>query len=146
MINVDGQWKKNSNEMEAKIVIDKIKENLESYNSILAIAFNVKQADLIDDLLADEPMSEDNRKKISVSNLENVQGTEADLVIISVTYGPNENGEVRANFGPLNQAGGRNRLNVIITRAKQKMIVIKSFQASDVTTKILSEDAKIFIN
>ena len=146
VINVDGQWKKNSNEMEAKIVIDKIKENLESYNSILAIAFNVKQADLIDDLLADEPISEDNRKKISVSNLENVQGTEADLVIISVTYGPNENGEVRANFGPLNQTGGRNRLNVIITRGKQKMIVIKSFKASDVENKILSEDAKIFIN
>lgn len=66
-----------------------------------------------------------------VRNLENAQGIEKDVVIISVGYGFNPEGNFRMNFGPLNQDYGANRLNVLLTRAKQKMIVITSVHSND---------------
>lgn len=61
-------------------------------------------------------------------NLENVQGDERDIILISVGYGPSQQGrEVRLGFGPLSQKGGGRRLNVAITRAKKRIIVCTSF-------------------
>jgi very-short-patch-repair endonuclease len=37
------------------------------------------------------------------------------------------------NFGPLNKAGGERRLNVAITRAKMRAIIVASISADDVT-------------
>ena len=62
-----------------------------------------------------------------VRNLETAQGDERDVIILSVGYGPDEQGEMIMNFGPLNQQGGERRLNVAITRARQRMIVVASF-------------------
>lgn len=53
-----------------------------------------------------------------VKNLENVQGDERDVILISVGYGRSADGQLILNFGPLNQAGGERRLNVLITRAR----------------------------
>ncbi len=62
-----------------------------------------------------------------VKNLENVQGDERDRIIISVAYGPPEDGgELRMNFGPLNQKGGERRLNVAVTRAKEGITLVSS--------------------
>jgi hypothetical protein len=41
-----------------------------------------------------------------VKNLENVQGDERDIILISVGYGKQEGGALWMNFGPLNQEGG----------------------------------------
>lgn len=126
--------------------------NHKRFESILIIAFNLQQANLIEDLLTngeniDTTIKEKINKFIFITNLENVQGIEADLVILSVAFAPNEDGILRANFGAINRDGGRNRLNVAITRARKKMIVLKSFKASDLTqTKTFSSDAIIFIN
>ncbi|MBI4918203.1 MAG: DUF4011 domain-containing protein [Acidobacteria bacterium] len=62
-----------------------------------------------------------------VKNLETVQGDERDIVILSVGYGPGPDGRMSRNFGPINTEGGENRLNVAISRAKRKMIVVCSF-------------------
>ena len=61
-----------------------------------------------------------------VKNLENVQGDERDIIIFSVGYGPDEHGKFTMNFGPLNQDGGRRRLNVAITRARRRVEVVSS--------------------
>jgi hypothetical protein len=61
-----------------------------------------------------------------VRNLENVQGDERDHMIISTTYGPDPQGRFFRRFGPLGQAGGGRRLNVLITRARQEVHLVSS--------------------
>ncbi len=68
-----------------------------------------------------------------VKNLENIQGDERDIVLLSVCYGPDEGGKVRMHFGPINQAGGEKRLNVAFTRAKHQMAVIASMGHEAIT-------------
>ena len=67
-----------------------------------------------------------------VKNLENVQGDERDVILISVGYGRDENGLVPASFGPLNRAGGERRLNVLITRARVRCEVFTNLGADDI--------------
>ena len=55
-----------------------------------------------------------------VKNIENVQGDERDIIIFSVGYAPDKNGKMNHHFGSLNIQKGENRLNVAITRAKEK--------------------------
>ncbi|MFV0260007.1 MAG: AAA domain-containing protein, partial [Acidimicrobiales bacterium] len=68
-----------------------------------------------------------------VKNLENVQGDERDLIIMSVCYGPDPEGRIRMNFGPINNAGGERRLNVIFSRARRHMAVVSSMRGTEIT-------------
>ncbi|MGC3959998.1 MAG: AAA domain-containing protein [Verrucomicrobiota bacterium] len=68
-----------------------------------------------------------------VKNLENVQGDERDIIIMSVCYGHDANGRMLMNFGPINQRGGEKRLNVIFSRAKHHMAIVSSIQHHDIT-------------
>lgn len=71
--------------------------------------------------------------------LENVQGEECDQLIISLGYGKNENGEFHMRFGPLNTKNGTKRLNVLLTRARKKIVFFTSVKGSDF--KISSNEA-----
>jgi superfamily I DNA and/or RNA helicase len=66
-----------------------------------------------------------------VKNLENIQGDERDVIYISVGYGRDANGQVRMNFGPLNKDGGERRLNVLITRARERCEVFTNLSHED---------------
>jgi very-short-patch-repair endonuclease len=66
-----------------------------------------------------------------VKNLERVQGDERDAIILTVGYGRGPDGRVQYRFGPINQAHGHRRLNVAITRARQRMTVVSSFSARE---------------
>ncbi len=68
-----------------------------------------------------------------VKNLENVQGDERDIIIMSVCYGHDANGRMLMNFGPINQRGGEKRLNVIFSRAKLHMAIVSSIRPSNIT-------------
>ncbi len=68
-----------------------------------------------------------------VKNLENVQGDERDIIIMSVCYGHDAGGRMLMNFGPINQRGGEKRLNVIFSRAKHHMALITSIRHHDIT-------------
>lgn len=68
-----------------------------------------------------------------VKNLENVQGDERDIIIMSVCYGPDPGGRMLMNFGPINQRGGEKRLNVIFSRAKHHMALVSSIRYLEVT-------------
>ncbi|WP_052663898.1 AAA domain-containing protein [Mycoplasmoides alvi] len=152
IFDINGRWINRSNKEEAEEILKAIKINHKKFESILVIAFNIQQADLIEDMLVnsdnvDISIKEKINKCIFITNLESVQGSEADLVLLSVGFAKNEDGILRANFGAINKDGGRNRLNVAITRAKSKMIIFKSFKASDIPAqKLLSADANVFIN
>ncbi|MCL2701942.1 MAG: DUF3320 domain-containing protein, partial [Phycisphaerae bacterium] len=72
------------------------------------------------------------REPFFVKNLETIQGDERDVILLSVGYGRSQNGErVSMNFGPLNQDGGWRRLNVLVTRARQKCVVFSSIRGDD---------------
>ncbi len=68
-----------------------------------------------------------------VKNLENIQGDERDVIILSVCYGRNPQGKILMNFGPINQAGGERRLNVAFSRARRHMALVTSLREQDVT-------------
>jgi predicted DNA-binding WGR domain protein len=68
-----------------------------------------------------------------VKNLENVQGDERDIIIMSVCYGHDAGGRMLMNFGPINQRGGEKRLNVIFSRSKHHMALISSIRYQEIT-------------
>ncbi|MFF9157838.1 DUF3320 domain-containing protein [Streptomyces sp. NPDC014846] len=78
----------------------------------------------------DHCFTEDRLDGFFVKNLESVQGDERDVMIMSVGYGPDEDGKLGLNFGPINKAGGWRRLNVAVTRARYRMEVVASFRGT----------------
>ena len=74
---------------------------------------------------------ESREERFFVKNLERVQGDERDAIIISVGYGKGAEGRLLNRFGPLNYEGGERRLNVAITRARQRLAIVSSFDHTD---------------
>ncbi len=54
------------------------------------------------------------------------------MIIFSIGYGPDEAGKISTNFGALNRDKGWRRLNVGITRARQRVEVVASMQAGQI--------------
>lgn len=150
VVDINGIWEDNINIQEANCVLEKINENIDTYNTILIIAFNEKQAQYIENLFLEKYFNNNNILEkyddhhIIFKNLENVQGNESDLVILSLSYGYNNESKLNHFFGPLSFNGGGNRLNVAITRAKDKMIVVKSIKSSDIRVNSLNVNSQIF--
>lgn len=149
-IKVNGRWLGRRNDEEAKAVamlLKKLLKNKKNKSSIGIITFNTEQENAIEDAIdaecqkdsvfRDAFLREQNRKEdnedtsIFIKNLENVQGDERDIIIFSIGYAKNEYGKVVAHFGPLSIEGGENRLNVAITRAKEKIYVITSIEPEE---------------
>lgn len=139
VINVDGVNIEGINEVEANAIFELLKDNIDKYAKIIVVTFGTKQSSYIEQLIQKNSVEyanindKYNDGSLIISNLENAQGNEADLVILSVTYGKGQLNNYKGNFGPLLLDGGSNRLNVAITRAKDKMIVVKSFSVSEMT-------------
>ena len=75
-----------------------------------------------------------------MKNIENVQGDERDVIIFSITYAADAKGQVRLQFGSLNADGGENRLNVAVTRAREKVIVVSSLMPNELNTDQTKND------
>ncbi|WHQ36900.1 AAA domain-containing protein [Spiroplasma sp. SV19] len=157
--NVDGKWINQTNEVEANAVVQEvlhILDNRKNNETIGVVAFNKNQANLILDKLEkiNDPLVEwemsgksDINKCLFVKNLEEVQGDERDIIIFSVAFAKdNVTGRLKRNFGPINKANGENRINVAVSRAIKKIIVVKSINGSDFGYDIsnLKEGAKVF--
>ncbi|MCB9004362.1 MAG: DUF3320 domain-containing protein [Ardenticatenaceae bacterium] len=106
-----------------------------------AVAFSTSQQQAIrqavEDLRRQHPETEPffrahPTEPFFVKNLENVQGDERDVILISVGYGRSADGNLTMNFGPLNQAGGERRLNVLITRARRRCEIFTNLTAADI--------------
>lgn len=138
LVHIDGYYDKGGtkqNKAEAEAVVNEIIRRLSDEQlrtkSIGVVTFNIIQQNLIEDMLADEfskkpeleKYDSESAEPVFVKNLENVQGDERDVILFSVGYGPDKDGKVSMNFGPLNRDGGWRRLNVAISRARQEMIV-----------------------
>jgi hypothetical protein len=129
-IKVEGFWEKNANLIEAqkvsRLMLDQLRDHPEK--EIGVVTFNSRQQELISDVfeqaLIDQKLAVP--KNIFIKNIENVQGDEKDIIIFSTAYAPDVNGKLNMQFGSLNMANGENRLNVAITRARQKVIIVSS--------------------
>ncbi|WP_319379361.1 DUF3320 domain-containing protein [uncultured Methanocorpusculum sp.] len=130
------------NKGEAQVVAESVIEYYLKYpDKTLGVAtFSTRQQDAIrhevDVLLRTHPevemlMNPANGEHFFVKNLETVQGDERDTMLISIGYGFDENHRLSRNFGPLNQAGGERRLNVLITRARERCVVFSNFRGVD---------------
>ncbi len=89
--------------------------------------------DLIDKARRDAPSLErhfgdDVAEPVLVKNLEGVQGEERDVVLFSLTHGPDATGRIALNFGPLNLSGC-GRLKVAVTRARERLVMFGSVRA-----------------
>lgn len=105
--------------------------------SIGVVTFNQKQQNLIENLLdahrraspkLDQAIAQARVEPLFVKNLENVQGDERDVILFSITYGPDATGKVALNFGPLNQEGGHRRLNVAVSRARRQVVIFSTLK------------------
>lgn len=150
----DGKWDAGNNLPEARQVVTILGQLLSRPNppSIGIITFNLQQRkailDEIDARRAEDSVFAETYDKAAsqesldqrpfVKNLESVQGDERDAIIFSLGYAPvkrlrkdgAEETYVPARFGPLGQKGGERRLNVAVSRAKQEVIVVSSFDPS----------------
>lgn len=144
---------KTGNEVEADAVVKHLVELLEenSSRSYGVIAMGQSQAVALEEAL-DRKMLVDSKAKsliekamafkdgdadagLFIKNLENVQGDERDVIIMSVGYAPSAEGKkLIMNFGPLSKKGGGRRLNVAVTRAKSQMYIFSSFNPSQIAT------------
>ena len=137
--------KTRTNRREAECIVEEIVRRLLdpelSRFTIGVVTFNLAQQVLIEDLLEerrredpriDAFFAEDTTEGVFVKNLENVQGDERDVILFSITYGPDEAGKVSMNFGPMNRDGGERRLNVAITRARREVIVFSTLRAEQI--------------
>lgn len=132
------------NRPEAERVVDLIEEHAEEHpeKSLGVVAFSSAQETAIRDEL--EKRRESNPKldmfvsgdeildEFFIKRLEIVQGDERDRMIFSVGYGPDHSGKITMNFGPLNNSGGERRLNVAVTRARERVTVVTSLDPGDI--------------
>ncbi|WP_249645134.1 AAA domain-containing protein [Nocardia sputi] len=78
-----------------------------------------------------EFFTDDRLDGFSVKNLENVQGDERDVIILSIGYGRDQQGKLRSEFGPINRAEGWRRLNVAVTRARRRLELVTSLRGGE---------------
>ncbi len=146
LIRVDGTYEDQTNPAEAQRVADVVRDiwaaGGPSPPTVGVVTFNRKQADLIEDVLEERAEADPafraaltkERDRVEggedmgffVKNVENVQGDERDIIVFSSTFGRNAQGAFRRSFGVLGQAGGERRLNVAVTRAKRKVVLVTS--------------------
>ena len=87
-----------------------------------------------DDPVLERYLADGGPEDVFVKNLENVQGDERDVILISIGYGPREAGQPLDSmaFGPISAEGGERRLNVLFTRARVRCEVFVSFGPGDI--------------
>jgi hypothetical protein len=159
VIRSDSEYVNQTNPGEAQRVVDLLQETwLEGSRvhrpSLGIVTFNLKQADLISQAI--EERAEENADfrlaleqeaqrrqdgedmSFFVKNLENVQGDERDWIVFSTTFGPDARRVFRRYFGAVGQQGGERRLNVAVTRAREKVVLVTSMPVAQVSTFIAS--------
>lgn len=132
-----------TNRAEARRVVDAVVEHARTHpdQSLGVGTFSLAQQLAVQDELerrrrADPDLeawlSSDAHEPFFVKNLESVQGDERDVIFLGITYGRSADGRLRQNFGPVNGPNGARRLNVLTTRARERMVVFSSMHAEDI--------------
>lgn len=150
---VYGAGRRADNRIEAERVAGRLGEIARKRpdRSVGIVTFSMAQADMMTDVLEmerrrdpllDAFLAENKPENVFVKNIENVQGDERDIILISVGYGPEEPGGrlSRMRFGPVNNDGGERRLNVLFTRSRLACEVFVSFDPADIDLRRVRGD------
>jgi hypothetical protein len=148
-----GVGRQGTNRIEAEEVVKAMADHARAWPdlSLGVVAFSKAQADMLTEVLEltrrrdpvlDAFLREGKSEDVFVKNIENVQGDERDVILISVGYGPQEpNGRLTAmTFGPVNGEGGERRLNVLFSRARVRCEVFASFDPGDIDPSRVSRE------
>jgi len=146
-VRVDGQFDhggRRTNKVEADTIVELVTTMARSPenrgSSIGIVTLNLEQRQLIDDKLqaSNDPAvralldSEDDSENLFILNLESVQGRERDIIILGTSFSKRSDGSrMPLTFGPLTSRGGERRLNVAVTRARRKVVVVTSFEPEE---------------
>ena len=160
VVRIQGIYENQTNAVEAEKVVDYVAgiwATSAEPPSLGVVTFNRHQADLIQSLMAQRWATDDRflqsylreRERFQqgedmsffIKNVENVQGDERDIILFSTTFGLDRHGTFKRQFGVLGQAGGERRLNVAITRARHKVVLITSMPLNDIADWLSSERA-----
>ena len=144
----DGVFDSGINKIEAQFLLNYLVKFDDLKASIGIATFNVLQRDYILDLIdlkSKESFEFYSKMQIFrmngffVKNLENIQGEERDYIFISTTYGKSHSSKFKQSYGPINsKKKGHKLLNVIITRAKYKLIVLSSIPKKNILNGLKS--------
>ena len=140
-----GSGRPGTNRIEAQAIVDAIASHAANHSdmSLGVVTFSSAQRNMVTELLElerrqnpllDDFLREGKKEDVFVKNIENVQGDERDIILISVGYGPHEPGGrlPSMSFGPVNKDGGERRLNVLFSRARARCDVFASFDPGDI--------------
>jgi hypothetical protein len=140
-----GGGRAGTNKIEAQEIVAAMARHARDWPdlSLGVVAFSKAQANMLtevlehgrrQDAILDSFLREGQNEDVFVKNIENVQGDERDVILISVGYGPHEaNGRLSSmTFGPVNGEGGERRLNVLFSRARVRCEVFASFDPGDI--------------
>lgn len=147
-IRIDGVYDKGGkrdNRKEGEAIVDRVADHARSNptQSLGIVTFSFAQRNTITlllddrrrhDAVLDSFMREGQAEDPFVKNIENVQGDERDVILVSVGYGPSIAGGrlTSMSFGPVNGEGGERRLNVLFTRARVRCEIFASFDPGDI--------------
>ena len=136
--NLAGIYTGRTNVKEANFIIKWLEQFLQEGvldKSVGIVTLNLPQSELIKEKIS-EKRTEDSEFNAGISrleelgffvkNLENIQGDERDIMVLSTTFGQDADGKFAQRFGPLTQKNGYRLLNVLVTRAKDKFVVVTS--------------------
>lgn len=142
-----GRCIESRNVEEAREIVRSVAEHMikNQDESVGVVAMNAKQSDEIErqfeQLVKDDPVLQKAYEKnqqldepLFVKNLESVQGDERDVIIISMTYGPDTVGatSMHQRYGPIAYGAGWRRLNVLFTRSKKRMHIFSSMDSGHI--------------
>jgi superfamily I DNA and/or RNA helicase len=157
LVPVDGVYLRGTsrtNPAEAATVAQRVFHHFSTrpHLSLGVVTFSEAQAEAVEHALeearVDRPdldrffTSNDRLDGFFVRSLEAVQGDECDVMIFSIGYGPDEQGRLSMNFGPLNRSGGERRLNVAITRACYRNEIVSTIRAADIKESTTSDGVR----
>lgn len=153
---VDGVYDKGGkrdNRREGEAIVNWVAEHARQNptQSLGIVTFSFAQRNLITllleerrrrDAVLDGFLREGQVEDVFVKNIENVQGDERDVILVSVGYGPVTPGGrlTSMSFGPVNGEGGERRLNVLFTRARIRCEVFASFDPGDIDLRRTSAE------
>lgn len=144
----EGVFHKRKNRIEAEALVARLVQLVRYHQaeelplSVGIIAMGLGQQECIREVIQEQHIEDPSLEAffdedregeaLFVKNLENVQGDERDIILISVGYGKNKEGKFYQRFGPINQQVGHRRLNVAFTRARQKVELFCSFHHHEI--------------